>query len=41
MMTSDGGENELDTYAQGRVGTTLRGKYRIDAVIGLGGMAVV
>src|SRR5580698_8604706 len=27
--------------AQGRVGTVLRGKYRIDRVLGVGGMAVV
>src|SRR5436190_23494785 len=27
--------------ARARVGTTLRGKYRLDAVLGVGGMAVV
>ena len=31
----------LTSRAQGRVGTVLRGKYRIDRVLGVGGMAVV
>jgi serine/threonine-protein kinase len=31
----------LDAQARARVGTTLNGKYRIDAVLGIGGMAVV
>ena len=33
--------DELSALAQRRVGTTLRGKYRIDDVLGVGGMAVV
>jgi serine/threonine protein kinase len=32
---------ELSTRAKARVGTTLRNKYRIDRVLGVGGMAVV
>jgi eukaryotic-like serine/threonine-protein kinase len=35
------GDPELVRRAQGRIGTTLRGKYRIDSVLGVGGMAVV
>jgi serine/threonine-protein kinase len=31
----------LDVRARARIGTTLNGKYRIDAVLGVGGMAVV
>ena len=31
----------LTSRAQGRVGTVLRGKYRLDSVLGVGGMAVV
>src|SRR5580698_4303989 len=31
----------VTSRAQGRVGTVLRGKYRIDRVLGVGGMAVV
>jgi serine/threonine-protein kinase len=34
-------ESELAARVQSRVGTVLRGKYRIDAVLGVGGMAVV
>ena len=37
-MTADA---ELEARARGRLGTTIAGKYRIDAVIGIGGMAVV
>jgi serine/threonine protein kinase len=33
--------DELFARAQGRVGTVLRGKYRLDSVLGVGGMAVV
>jgi serine/threonine protein kinase len=33
--------SELAERAKGRVGTTLRGKYRIDSVLGIGGMAIV
>jgi serine/threonine-protein kinase len=40
-MTSDARESDLEHHAKGRIGTTLRGKYRLDSVIGLGGMAVV
>jgi serine/threonine protein kinase len=32
---------DLTQRALGRLGTTLRGKYRIDSVLGVGGMAVV
>ncbi len=34
-------ENDLVARAQGRLGTVLRGKYRLDSVLGIGGMAVV
>ena len=30
-----------ETLARARIGTTLRGKYRLDALLGLGGMAAV
>ena len=33
--------DDLFSRAQGRVGTVLRGKYRLDSVLGVGGMAVV
>ena len=36
-----GPESELDARARGRLGTVLRGKYRLDRVLGVGGMAVV
>src|SRR5438270_3789789 len=36
---SDDGDAARRVHA--RVGTTLKGKYRIDAVLGVGGMAVV
>ena len=32
---------EVEQRAKARLGTTLLGKYRLDAVIGMGGMAVV
>jgi serine/threonine-protein kinase len=38
MLTEPG---DLTSRAQGRIGTVLRGKYRIDRVLGVGGMAVV
>ena len=34
-------DNDLLVRAQGRVGAVLRGKYRLDSVLGVGGMAVV
>ena len=34
-------DNDLLARARGRVGTVLRGKYRLDSVLGVGGMAVV
>jgi eukaryotic-like serine/threonine-protein kinase len=34
-------DEDLLTYAEGRIGTVLCGKYTIDRVIGVGGMAVV
>ncbi len=34
-------DNELLVRAQRRVGAVLRGKYRLDSVLGVGGMAVV
>jgi eukaryotic-like serine/threonine-protein kinase len=37
-VTSD---EELLNRAKGRLGTVLKGKYRLDAVIGFGGMAIV
>ncbi len=33
--------DQLEQRAQGRLGTVLRGKYRLDRVLGIGGMAVV
>src|SRR5271155_852164 len=33
--------NELHARSSARVGTTLRGKYRLERVLGIGGMAVV
>ena len=33
--------SDFDQRAQARVGTTLHGKYRIESVLGIGGMAVV
>jgi eukaryotic-like serine/threonine-protein kinase len=35
------GPDGLRCRAEGRVGTVLRGKYRLDSVLGVGGMAVV
>jgi eukaryotic-like serine/threonine-protein kinase len=35
------GDSEIEQRAQARIGTTLRGKLRIDSVLGIGGMAVV
>jgi serine/threonine-protein kinase len=35
------GDSEIEQRAQLRIGTTLRGKLRIDSVLGIGGMAVV
>src|SRR6516225_7731397 len=34
-------DDELQHRAQGRIGTVLAGKYHIDGVLGVGGMAVV
>jgi serine/threonine-protein kinase len=34
-------DTELSRRAQGRLGTILSGKYRLDSVLGVGGMAVV
>src|SRR5579864_5017075 len=33
--------DKLEDRASGRLGTVLRGKYRLDRVLGVGGMAVV
>jgi tRNA A-37 threonylcarbamoyl transferase component Bud32 len=33
--------DQVELRARGRLGTVLRGKYRLDSVIGVGGMAVV
>jgi len=35
------GDPEVDARARARVGTVLRGKYTVDSVLGIGGMAVV
>jgi serine/threonine protein kinase/tetratricopeptide (TPR) repeat protein len=35
------GTPELESRARERLGTTLKGKYRLDALIGIGGMAAV
>ncbi len=34
-------DEELSTRARLRIGTTLKGKYKLDRVLGVGGMAVV
>jgi serine/threonine protein kinase len=34
-------EHELEAQARTRIGTVLREKYRLDAILGVGGMAVV
>ena len=39
--TDVGLENELVVRARQRIGTVLRGKYRLDGVLGIGGMAAV
>jgi serine/threonine-protein kinase len=33
--------DQVELRARGRIGTVLRGKYRLDSVLGVGGMAVV
>jgi serine/threonine protein kinase len=33
--------SDVEAFARGRLGTVLRGKYRIDTLLGVGGMAVV
>ena len=33
-------EDELEARAAARIGTVLRGKYHLDRVLGMGGMAV-
>ncbi len=40
-MTAAGGDQDLEGRARERVGTTIRGKYRIDSILGVGGMAIV
>ena len=40
-MSDSAHEDELRKRAQKRVGSTLKGKYTIDRVLGIGGMAVV
>ena len=40
-MSEAGGRDELLARAQQRVGKILKGKYRLDRVLGVGGMAVV
>ena len=34
-------QEDLEAHARLRLGTVIRGKYRIDAILGIGGMAVV
>jgi serine/threonine-protein kinase len=41
VAVSDGGKNELETRASGRVGQIIKGKYRLERVLGIGGMATV
>jgi serine/threonine-protein kinase len=41
MATMDRSVTDTDARAQRRVGTVLRGKYRLDRVLGVGGMAAV
>jgi serine/threonine-protein kinase len=36
-----GSEHELFEHARARIGTVLRGKYRLDGVLGVGGMSIV
>src|ERR1700689_4458140 len=33
--------DQVELRARGRIGTVLRGKYRLESVLGVGGMAVV
>ncbi|RYE81975.1 MAG: serine/threonine protein kinase, partial [Myxococcales bacterium] len=40
-VAQDRTSHELYQQAQGRLGTTLKGKWRLDALIGVGGMAAV
>ena len=40
LVTNDG-DDELAARAAARIGTVLRGKYHLDRVLGIGGMAVV
>ncbi|MCS6899838.1 MAG: protein kinase [Polyangiaceae bacterium] len=40
-MSTEGPSHELYKHAQARVGSTLRGKWRLDELIGVGGMAAV
>lgn len=40
-MATQAAPNELSQQAQARVGTTLRGKWRLDSLLGVGGMASV
>jgi serine/threonine-protein kinase len=40
-MSAPGGHEQLLSRAQQRVGRVLKGKYRLDRVLGVGGMAVV
>lgn len=35
------GDQEQEERARARIGTTVRNKYRIDSLLGMGGMAVV
>ena len=36
-----GADDVGDSRARGRIGSVLRGKYRLDRVLGVGGMAIV
>ena len=38
---NDAGARDVDEVAKARLGSVLRGKYRLDAILGMGGMAVV
>ena len=40
-MSTGTEESHVEAYARTRIGTWLRGKYRLDDLIGVGGMAVV
>ena len=41
LESMEDAEDELEAYCRTRVGTTLQGKWKLDTLLGLGGMAAV